>query len=81
LAREPVIALGRSKQKINFDALDGQSVGLVILFLVPPLQFQKHLQTMVEFSKHLQQPDIYQALMQAPDAGTMLQIIMERKTS
>lgn len=81
LAREPVIALGRSKQKINFDALDGQPVGLVILFLVPPLQFQKHLQTMVEFSKHLQQPDIHQALMQAPDAVAMLQIIMERKTS
>ena len=35
---------------------------------------------MVEFSKHLQQPDIHQALMQAPDAGAMLQIIMEGKT-
>lgn len=81
LAREPVIALGRSKQKINFDALDGQPVGLVILFLAPPLQFQKHLQTMVEFSKHLQQPDIHQALMQALDAGAMLKIIMGRKTS
>ena len=36
-------ALGRSKAGIDFEALDNQPVNLVVLFLVPQGQFQKHL--------------------------------------
>jgi mannitol/fructose-specific phosphotransferase system IIA component (Ntr-type) len=72
---EIVTALGRSKQPINFDAPDGQPVGLVILFLVPPGQLKKHLHTMTQFAKLLQEPEIYRSLMQALDARAMFQII------
>jgi len=74
LVHKPVAAFGRSKQKINFDSLDGQPVSLVILFLVPQGQFQKHLHTMAEIAKLLKDADFRQALEQAPDAGAILQI-------
>ena len=43
LIQEVVGAFGRSKTGVNFDALDNQPVNLVMLFLVPQGQFQKHL--------------------------------------
>jgi hypothetical protein len=51
LIQEVVGALGRSKKGIEFDALDNQPVNLVVLFLVPQGQFQKHL---THFGQHRQ---------------------------
>jgi mannitol/fructose-specific phosphotransferase system IIA component (Ntr-type) len=78
LIYEVVGALGRSKQGVNFDALDNQPVNLVVLFLVPQGQFQKHLHTLANIAKLLHKADFRQALEQAPDAETMLQIILEQ---
>jgi mannitol/fructose-specific phosphotransferase system IIA component (Ntr-type) len=75
LIYEVVGALGRSSKGINFDALDNQPVNLVMLFLVPQGQFQKHLHTLANIAKLLHRADFRQALEQAPDAGAMLQII------
>ena len=68
-------ALGRSTKGVNFDALDNQPVNLVMLFLVPQGQFQKHLHTLANIAKLLHKSDFRQALEQAPDADTMLRII------
>lgn len=75
LIEEVVGALGRSTKGVNFDALDNQPVNLVMLFLVPQGQFQKHLHTLANIAKLLHKSDFRQALEQAPDADTMLQII------
>src|SRR5437879_13117772 len=72
---EVVGALGRSRTGVNFDALDNQPVKLVMLFLVPQGQFQKHLHTLANIAKLLHKADFRQALEQAPDADTMLKII------
>jgi mannitol/fructose-specific phosphotransferase system IIA component (Ntr-type) len=74
LVHEPVAAFGRSRRKVNFDSLDGQPVSLVILFLVPQGQLQKHLHTMSDIAKFFTNADIRLALEQAPDAGTILRI-------
>jgi mannitol/fructose-specific phosphotransferase system IIA component (Ntr-type) len=70
-------ALGRSKAGVNFDALDNQPVKLVMLFLVPQGQFQKHLHTLANIAKFLHKPDFRSALEEAPDADAMLNIIKE----
>ncbi len=75
LVYEPVAALGRSKKKIDFDSLDGKPVSLVILFLVPQGQFQRHLHTMAGISKLLQKSDLREALESAPNAASILQVI------
>ena len=77
LISEVVGALGRSKGGINFDALDNQPVTLVMLFMVPQGQFQKHLHTLANIAKLLHKADFRQALEQAPDAGAMLQVIKD----
>ena len=66
---------GRSKNGVNFDALDNQPVNLVMLFLVPQGQFQKHLHTLANIAKLLHKAEFRQALEQAPDADAMLQIV------
>jgi len=77
LIYEVVGALGRSRKGVNFDALDNQPVNLVMLFLVPQGQFQKHLHTLANIAKLLHRADFRQALEQAPDAAAMLKIIKE----
>jgi mannitol/fructose-specific phosphotransferase system IIA component (Ntr-type) len=78
LIDEVVGALGRSTQGVTFDALDNQPVKLVMLFLVPQGQFQKHLHTLANIAKLLHKPDFRQALEQAPDADSMLHIIKKQ---
>jgi mannitol/fructose-specific phosphotransferase system IIA component (Ntr-type) len=62
LIPEVIYALGRSRQGVNFNSLDGQPVHLVWLFLVPEGQIQKHLHTLANIAKLLHQPDIRAAL-------------------
>jgi mannitol/fructose-specific phosphotransferase system IIA component (Ntr-type) len=78
LIYEVVGALGRSRSGVNFDALDNQPVNLVMLFLVPQGQFQKHLHTLANIAKLLHRADFRQALEQAPDADAMLRIIRDQ---
>ena len=76
-----VAALGRSTGGVEFDALDGQPVKLVILFLIPQGQFQRHLHTVAEIAKLLHKAEFRQALEQAPDAGAILRIIRGQHAS
>ncbi len=75
LIYEVVGSLGRSKKGVNFDALDNQPVNLVMLFLVPQGQFQKHLHTLANIAKLLHRAEFRQALEQAADGEAMLQVI------
>ena len=77
LIQEVVGALGRSKPGVNFEALDNQPVKLVMLFLVPQGQFQKHLHTLANIAKLLHKAEFRLALEQSPDAEAMLKIIRE----
>jgi mannitol/fructose-specific phosphotransferase system IIA component (Ntr-type) len=70
-------ALGRSRKGISFDALDNQPVNLVMLFLVPQGQFQKHLHTLANIAKLLHRKEFRQVLETAPDAQVMFQAIKE----
>ena len=75
LITEVVGAFGRSKKGVNFDALDNQPVNLVMLFLVPQGQFQKHLHTLAKIAKLLHKKEFRSALETAPDQLAMYQII------
>jgi len=75
LIQEVVGSMGRSKKGIDFDALDNQPVNLVMLFLVPQGQFQKHLHTLANIAKLLHIKEFRQELEQAADAVAMYEII------
>ena len=80
LIYEVVGAFGRSKKGVNFDALDNQPVNLVMLFLVPQGQFQKHLHTLANIAKLLHNKEFRQALETAPDADAMVKIVKTHAT-
>jgi mannitol/fructose-specific phosphotransferase system IIA component (Ntr-type) len=77
LIYEVVGAFGRSPQGINFEALDNQPVKLVMLFLVPQGQFQKHLHTLANIAKLLHRGEFRQALEGAPDPAAMFDLITQ----
>jgi len=62
LVSEVVGILGRSRNGIQFDALDCKPVKLVLLFLVPQGQFQKNLHTLANIAKLLHKPDLLEGL-------------------
>jgi len=72
---EVVGTFGRSKIGVQFDTMDNQPVNLVVLFLVPQGQFQKHLNTLANIAKLLQQKNLRQAMMEAPDAKSIYELI------
>ncbi|MAJ17481.1 MAG: PTS sugar transporter subunit IIC [Opitutia bacterium TMED67] len=75
LVDEVTGAFGRSKNGVNFDALDNQPVTLVMLFLVPQGEFQKHLHTLAKIAKVLHKKEFRKMLEDAEDASEMYQII------
>jgi mannitol/fructose-specific phosphotransferase system IIA component (Ntr-type) len=75
LISEVTGAFGRSREGMNFDALDNQPVKLVTLFLVPQGQFQKHLHTLADIARLLHRTEFRQTLEQAPDAQTIFDAI------
>lgn len=75
LISEVVGVMGRSREGIEFDSLDNQKVKLVLLFLVPQGQFQKHLHTLSNIAKLLHKQELLQQLLEAPDSDTMFEII------
>ena len=78
LIYEVVGALGRSTKGVNFDALDNKPVNLVMLFLVPQGQFQKHLHTLAEIAKLLHKKEFRKSLEEAPDAAAMFKVIKDQ---
>lgn len=75
LVSEVVGVLGRSSHGMQFESLDNQPVKLVILFLVPQGQFQKHLHTLSNIAKNLHNADFRNALATAPDAESIYRVI------
>jgi mannitol/fructose-specific phosphotransferase system IIA component (Ntr-type) len=57
LVSEVVGAIGRSRNGVQFESLDFKPVHLVMLFLLPQGQFQKHLHTLSNLGKLLHNPD------------------------
>ena len=80
LIMDVVGALGRSTKGVNFDALDNEPVNLVMLFLVPQGQFQKHLHTLAGIAKVLHKKEFRSALEAAADAEAMHKIVQEHAT-
>jgi PTS system nitrogen regulatory IIA component len=57
LVKDVVRIFGRSKNGIDFVALDGKPVHKVALFLVPQGEFQKHTHQLAELAKQMHRKD------------------------
>lgn len=77
--REPVGAFGRSSKGINFDSLDNQPVNLVMLFLVPQGQKQKHLSILANIAKILHDREFRSRLEKASTPADILRVIRDHE--
>lgn len=62
LIQEVIVAVGGSNQGIDFDSLDKKPVRVVMLFLVPQGQFQKHVHTLANIPRLLHNKELRKRL-------------------
>jgi mannitol/fructose-specific phosphotransferase system IIA component (Ntr-type) len=73
----PMVALGRHKGGVNFEAIDGQPVHIVVLLLVPDSDDRQHLELLAKLARSLQNPSVRAAIMQADSAQEVATLFAE----
>ncbi|MDX8389901.1 MAG: PTS sugar transporter subunit IIA [Mariprofundaceae bacterium] len=68
---EPVIGLVRHIDGIDFDAIDGHPVHIVIVLIAPADENRAHLELLAKIARLLQRDDIRHAIMQAENEATV----------
>lgn len=70
-----LIAVGRSRDGIDFEAKDGQPVKLIFLIGTPKQMVTDYLRVVGTLARLLRQDDLRQRLLDAPDATAFIKII------
>ena len=73
----PVIALARHQDGIDFDAIDGEPVHIVILLLVPDSEDRTHLDLLARLARLLQQGSFRDAIMHADSPKAISELFCE----
>ena len=73
-----VVAFGRSKEGISFDAIDGKPVHLFFLLLAPENSAGQHLKALAKISKMLKVVDFRKNLMDAKSSDDLYKIIISQ---
>lgn len=73
-----VAIFGRSRQGIDFQALDEKLVHLIILFIVPRKDYHLHLRTLAAIAKMFTNADVRRQLMEAASEEDVLAILDSR---
>jgi len=73
----PVIALVRHPEGIDFDAIDSRPVHIVILLLVPDSEDRIHLELLAKLARALQQPHFRDAIMAAGTSEAISELFQE----
>lgn len=72
--QEPAIVVAIHEQGVNFDAIDGKLVNIVVMLLVPNDDHQIHLGLLAKLARLLQQEDVRQALRDAKSREDVAQL-------
>ena len=73
----PIVVLIRHTAGIEFDAIDGKPVHIVILLLVPDNEDRTHLELLAKLARVLQQGQIRDAIMHADNPESISEIFAE----
>ena len=72
-----VLAVGISRQGIEFNAIDGEPVHIIALLATPKRHHKQHMGLLAALSRMLQQRKVRSSLVDAPDAEQVLKIFKE----
>ncbi len=70
-----VLAVGRSREGIDFEALDQRPCHIFFLVLAPEQAAGQHLRLLAHVSRLLKGEDFKNALLAAPDADSLLKLL------
>ena len=70
-----LVAVGRSRDGVEFEAKDGQPVRLIFLIGTPKQMVTDYLRVVGNLARLLRQDDLRQRLLEAPDPATFIKII------
>jgi len=76
---QPVIVLARHMDGIDFDAIDGRLVHIVVLLLVPDDDSSQHLELLAKLARRLQLTLFRQSIMDAADAESMAELFQKEE--
>jgi PTS system nitrogen regulatory IIA component len=68
--------LARLKKPIEFDAVDGQPVDLVVFLLLPSTTPDENLNTLAAIARRLREPERLKRMRKAPDGPALLQELL-----
>lgn len=72
-----LMAFGRKKDGIDFDAMDNRPAHLFFLLLAPESEATLHLKALARISKLLRKEDVRRQLLDASDSATLLSILSQ----
>ncbi len=75
---ELVVAFGRSKEGISFDAVDGKPVYLFFLLLAPENSSGQHLKALAKISKMLKSASFRKKLLETKSRGDLYKLIIDQ---
>lgn len=65
---------GRSKEGVNFEAVDNNPVHFIVLFIVPKKQYHLHLKTLAAIAKLFTRAEVRQRLSEAATREDILEV-------
>lgn len=74
-----MLSFGRSRDGIDFDAMDGRPAHLFFLLIAPEDSVGIHLKTLARISKLLKNPQTRQRLLNAENGKDLFRIILEEE--
>ena len=78
-AGDVIGAMGVHRDGVDFAAVDGQPVHIVILLLVPPNRFQAHVRTLAGIARVLNDPQLRRSIIEASDPAAIMDILVARE--
>ena len=75
----PILAVGISREGLDFNAIDGQPVHIVALLATPKKHHKKHMELRAALSRLLQHKEVRQELVEAADAAAVRKIFTDQK--
>jgi fructose-specific phosphotransferase system IIA component len=77
--RELIMALGITREPIDFESVDGKPVSIVILLVSPADQTGPHIRALARISRLMLDDDFKSALEKAPSAQSAYELVSERE--
>lgn len=79
LINETVVALGISREGIDFDSIDGKPAHLIILLVTPKNRTKMHIKTLAEIAKLFNHEESKKRLMEAESPAEVMETIREEE--